>query len=159
MTATDPKLRAKLFLWAKSIGLTDQDRHDLTVGILGVEGLSWGALTDAEAWRLLDAMEGSHLVDHLRTNRVERDDTPLNSGPVGGVAVTFDGDRAYAFRFVGMQRVHDDPVNASLYTIPLGSGFARLTVTPQEQWLEGLAEVAEGWTPKQGQIPQFLNGT
>ena len=56
-TKTNPKMRAKLFVLVTYIGITSDERAEFTELMLG-EGQSWSALTDAQATRLLDALEG-----------------------------------------------------------------------------------------------------
>ena len=56
-TKTDPKKRAKMFALVTHIGLSPDERAEITELVLG-EPHSWSDLTDAQATRLLDALEG-----------------------------------------------------------------------------------------------------
>lgn len=63
-TKTDPKKRAKLFALVTFIGLTPDERAEITELVLG-EPHSWSDLTDTQATRLLDALEGWVHVNQL----------------------------------------------------------------------------------------------
>jgi len=57
--------RRKARLYAQSWGLTRDDRISLAETLLWRDVDSWKSLTDAEVSRLLDALEGAALIQHL----------------------------------------------------------------------------------------------
>lgn len=64
-----PRLR-KLFLLAKNeIGLTDDERIELSTYLLRRDMTTWKQLDDEQAGRLLDALEGYLLVTELLRQR------------------------------------------------------------------------------------------
>lgn len=62
--------RKKLFLYAKRIGLSRQDRIDLGEYVLRTDVSSWKDLDDEQVKRLLDALEGYLLVSYLLSEQV-----------------------------------------------------------------------------------------
>jgi hypothetical protein len=63
-----PQLR-KLFLLASEIGLTHDERMDLACYLLRRDITSWKQLDNAQILRLLDALEGWHLIEELCAQR------------------------------------------------------------------------------------------
>jgi hypothetical protein len=73
MDAPDPvmvRLR-KALAYAKTYGLTRDDRLGLAEIILRRDVTSWKQLDRAELDRLLDALEGYALIAHLRSGQTE----------------------------------------------------------------------------------------
>jgi len=63
-----PQLR-KLFTVAKELGLTQEERLELSCYLLRRDIVSWGELDDGQVLRLLDAFEGFRLVSALMLMR------------------------------------------------------------------------------------------
>jgi hypothetical protein len=57
--------RRKLFLVAKEIGLTRDERLEMSCYLLRRDVTTWKTLSDEQVCRLLDAFEGHHLVTSL----------------------------------------------------------------------------------------------
>jgi hypothetical protein len=62
------QLRA-LMCMARQLELSNEDRTDLATVLLRREVTTWSTLTFKEAGRLLDALNGFHLVAHLTATR------------------------------------------------------------------------------------------
>lgn len=74
-----PQLR-KLFLVAKELGLTKDERLELSCYLLRRDIISWEQLDDGQVLRLLDAFEGFRLVSALmllRSSAEEFDDAVM----------------------------------------------------------------------------------
>lgn len=54
---------------AKQLGLTREERLQLTEVLLWRDVPSWGSLSDAEVQRVLDAIEGYALISHALSER------------------------------------------------------------------------------------------
>ena len=61
--------RRKLFVLAKEIGLTPEERLELASKILWRDVQTWADLDDAQVLRLLDAMEGYESISQLMRMR------------------------------------------------------------------------------------------
>lgn len=59
----------KLFCVAKEIGLDDEERIALSTYLLRRDMTTWKGLTDEQASRLLDAVEGFQLISELLRQR------------------------------------------------------------------------------------------
>ena len=70
MTVTEPDTvearRRKLHMVAKEIGLSRDDRIELSQYILRRDITSWTELDEAQMTRMLDALEGYGLICHLK---------------------------------------------------------------------------------------------
>ena len=75
------KRRRKLYMLAKQIGLSDDERHALAEYLLRRDITSWKQLDDAQVCRLLDAIEGWHLISELEAQRTP---APPEGGAGGG---------------------------------------------------------------------------
>lgn len=73
-----PQLR-KLYLLVAEIGLTREERIDLSCYLLRRDITSWKHLDNAQVLRLLDALEGWHLVEELLAQRPPPDDPEMGS--------------------------------------------------------------------------------
>lgn len=62
--------RRKLFRYAKTFGMSREERLDLSEIILRRDIPSWDDLNSTEVSRLLDAFEGAALIMHLLETRV-----------------------------------------------------------------------------------------
>ena len=71
MLKTPPDVRRKRKLWmlAKSLGLSHDERIELTQYLLRRDITSWEHLTDEQVLRLLDALEGFQLISALMAMR------------------------------------------------------------------------------------------
>lgn len=61
--------RRKLYMLAKEIGLSDDERHALAEYLLRRDVDTWKDLDDAQVCRLLDAIEGWSLISELERQR------------------------------------------------------------------------------------------
>lgn len=61
--------RRKLYMLAKEIGLSDEERWSLAEYLLRRDITSWKDLDDAQVCRLLDAIEGWALISELERQR------------------------------------------------------------------------------------------
>lgn len=61
--------RRKLFAICAEIGLTRDERHQLSEMLLHRDITTWATLEDADRCRLLDALEGYMLIDVLLSLR------------------------------------------------------------------------------------------
>jgi hypothetical protein len=68
--------RRKLFKYARDLGFTDDERHDLTAVFLSTDTTSWKDLTDEQMTRLLDAFEGFLLIQQTIILRAPIGDDP-----------------------------------------------------------------------------------
>ena len=86
------------------IGLTDEERLELASYLLRRDVASWKELDDGQILRLLDALEGWHLVGQLLALRPEdrRDAVvrELDGGQDSGCHMVFDGVGAGESMFV-----------------------------------------------------------
>lgn len=67
---TDPKQQRRLFALNNDIGLTDEERYELSERLF--DKRSWGNLTDLEASRLADSLNGFSVIYELLRLRVRR---------------------------------------------------------------------------------------
>lgn len=68
--ASQSEKRRKLFVWADEIGLEREERLAIASYLLRRDITSWKQLDDAQVDRLLDALEGHHLVSELLSQRI-----------------------------------------------------------------------------------------
>lgn len=76
VTQQDPrmerrKMLGKAMAWARTYDLDREDRLALAENLLWRDVNSWKDLTDEELVRLLDCLEGYHLIGTLRLQRTE----------------------------------------------------------------------------------------
>lgn len=63
-------LRAKCFVLAHEIGMTDEDRGELAVAVVGQDGSkSWGRMTYPQLGRLADYLSGWIFVETILRDR------------------------------------------------------------------------------------------
>jgi hypothetical protein len=61
--------RRKMFVWADELGLTREERIQMARFLLRRDITSWNQLDEDQVGRMLDALEGAHLVLALRLMR------------------------------------------------------------------------------------------
>lgn len=66
-SALGPEL-IRALVWARKLGLTDQDRHDLAAYLVGHEG-SWESMSEEHAQRIADALRAFPAVQWLYADR------------------------------------------------------------------------------------------
>jgi hypothetical protein len=90
MSDTDPKQvkLTKAMIYARTYGLTRDDRLELAEILLRRDVASWKDLDENQLVRLLDALEGFALVNHLRTTRNRTDPSPPSSTPSHQTSLT-----------------------------------------------------------------------
>jgi hypothetical protein len=82
--------RRKIYMLARELGLTREDRIDLAEKLLWRDVESWKDLAEPEIGRMLDALEGFELISFLRAERFGSvsgelvADDGLDAEPVGG---------------------------------------------------------------------------
>jgi hypothetical protein len=62
--------RRKMFVLAKELGLSDDDRIEFAKALLWRDLTSWKQLNDAQVLRILDGLEGARMVIELYRQRV-----------------------------------------------------------------------------------------
>lgn len=69
MSRTAQVLRKRAFAAADRVGLDREERIEFSQMLLKTDADTWGSFTESEFARLVDALDGAHLVDTLRALR------------------------------------------------------------------------------------------